>query len=69
MRARALLLAVTLVAGAYAAEELKPLSLEFLEFLELLGEDNEQAEMAEFLIAAEGEPDSGVPEAGAENDE
>ncbi len=69
MRARALLLVLTLAASAYAADELKPLSLEFLEFLELLGEDNEQAEMVEFLIVAEGEPEPGTPEAGADNDE
>ena len=66
MRVESLLLAIALVAGACAAEELEPLSLEFLEFL---GENTGQDEIVDLLIEVEGTPESGRPEAGAEEHE
>jgi hypothetical protein len=63
MRVEILLLILVIATGAFAADKPEPLSLEFLDFL---GENGEQDEMLELLIEAEGAPDPGRPEAGAE---
>lgn len=69
MRASSLLPAVLLLASAYAAQNVEAMSLEFLEFLELFDEGGARDGMLELLIEAEGAPDAGPPEAGADEDE
>lgn len=69
MRVSALLPAVLALTVAYAAHAAEAMSLEFLEFLELFDESGEQDGMVELLIEAEGAPDAGAPEAGADKDE
>ncbi|HEX5057112.1 MAG TPA: hypothetical protein VFX02_11515 [Gammaproteobacteria bacterium] len=66
MRVETLLLTLVIATGVYAADKPEPLSLEFLDFL---GENSEQDEMLELLIEAEGAPDHGRPEAGADEDD
>lgn len=66
MRVEVLLVAMMIAGATYAADELAPLSLEFLEFL---GDNGEQAELAGLLIEAEGGSETGSSEAGVYDDE